>query len=106
MVETSRSVPHGIDEFEISGLTKRASHTVKVPAVAESPAHLECKLFKTMELPPRSDENYILIFGEVTGIYIADNIIQDGMVDFMSVGRLGYQDYSIINNKQRVVLKK
>lgn len=107
MVETSRAVPHGVDEFELAGLTKRPSRLVKPYGVGESPVHLECKLFKTIEIPSTDPESdYILILGEVIGIEIDDSIIQDGRVDFISVGRLGYQDYSVTASKQSVVLKK
>ena len=107
MVETSKPLPHGEDEFLHAGLSKRASRLVKPPAVAESPVSLECELYKTVELPPSGEEeNYVVIIGAVVGIYIDDKVIRDGMVDFASVGRLGYQDYSIIDKKLRVVPKK
>jgi flavin reductase (DIM6/NTAB) family NADH-FMN oxidoreductase RutF len=107
MAETGKAVPYGVDEFDLAGLTKRESKTVRVPAVAESPAHLECKLYKTVELPPVNDEeNYVVFIGEVTGIYIADDIIQDGRVDFISAGRLGYFDYSITDKKITVTPNK
>ncbi len=107
MVETSRDVPHGVDEFELAGLTKRPSRLVKPPGVAESPIHLECKYFKSIELPSTDPESdYVIILGEVVGIHIDETVIRDGLVDFVSVGRLGYKDYSITAGKQSVVLKK
>lgn len=106
MVETSRAVPHGVDEFELAGLEKRQARLIRPPAVALSPIHLECKLFKTVELGEISDEeSYVLIIGKVIGVYIDDAVIKDGLVDFTSVGRLGYQDYSITDNKLSVRLK-
>lgn len=106
MVETSRSVAADVDEFELAHLTKRNSSLVKPPAVAESPFHLECILYKTVPLPSTDpDSDYILILGEVIGIYINEQIIKEGIVDFISVGRLGYQDYSLIDKKVSLSLK-
>src|SRR5471032_473164 len=47
---TSASVPHGTDEFTISGLTKAPSRKVKVPRVGESAASFECKLTQLIQL--------------------------------------------------------
>tara|TARA_B100001113_G_scaffold303546_1_gene263499 strand:- start:81 stop:743 length:663 start_codon:yes stop_codon:yes gene_type:complete len=101
------SVPakHGTDEFKLSGLTARQGSYVKAPYVAESPAVLECELWKVLDLPHSSRTentgNYIVI-GHVIGIHIADNYIKDGLFDFKlaePLGRLGYMDYGIINSK-------
>ena len=49
---TSASVPYGVDEFPIGDLTAVPGRLVKAPRVKESPAALECKFWKTVELPP------------------------------------------------------
>ena len=49
---TSAAVPHGVDEFPIGDLTAAPSRLVKPPRVKESPAALECKHWKTVDLPP------------------------------------------------------
>tara|TARA_B100000700_G_scaffold88548_1_gene99769 strand:+ start:32 stop:694 length:663 start_codon:yes stop_codon:yes gene_type:complete len=101
------SVPakHGTDEFKLSGLTARQGSYVNAPYVAESPAVLECELWKVLDLPHSSRTentgNYIVI-GHVIGIHIDDNYIKDGLFDFKlaePLGRLGYMDYGIINSK-------
>ena len=101
------SVPakYGVDEFRLSGLTARQGNYVDAPCVAESPAVLECELWKVVDLPHSSRENnsgnYIVI-GHVIGIYIDDSYIKDGLFDFRlaePLGRLGYMDYGIINSK-------
>lgn len=101
------SVPakHGADEFKLSGLTARQGSYVNAPYVAESPAVLECELWKVLDLPHSSRTentgNYIVI-GHVIGIHIDDNYIKDGLFDFKlaePLGRLGYMDYGIINSK-------
>lgn len=99
---TSASVPYGVDEFPIGDLTAAPSHLVKPPRVKESPAALECKFWKTVELPPLhaggEPRNWV-VFGQVVGIYIADSYVKDGMVDtgaMRPIGRLGYMDYAVV----------
>jgi len=101
------SVPakYGVDEFELSGLTARQGNYVDAPCVAESPAVLECELWKVVDLPhsnrKNNSGNYIVI-GYVVGIYIDDSYIKNGLFDFRlaePLGRLGYMDYGIINSK-------
>jgi len=100
---TSAAVPHGVDEFPIAGLTATKSTMVAPPRVKESPAALECRHWKTIELPPGepggAPGNFAVI-GQVVGIYIDDEIISDGFVDqgrMMALSRLGYLDYSWVS---------
>jgi flavin reductase (DIM6/NTAB) family NADH-FMN oxidoreductase RutF len=102
MNATSASVPYGVDEFPIAGLTATASQLVKPPRVKESPAAFECKLWKTLELPglPGKPSTYTVVFGEVVGIYIDDRFVKDGLVETGSmrpIARLGYMDYGVLN---------
>ena len=42
-----------------------------------------------------------MVFGQVIGIHIDDSIISDGMIDmnvFKPIARLGYFDYSVVDN--------
>jgi flavin reductase (DIM6/NTAB) family NADH-FMN oxidoreductase RutF len=94
---TSAPAPHGVDEFEVAGLTKAPSRLVKPPRVAESPANLECVVTRVVELPtPDQDDPNTVVFGEVVGVHIADEAIVDGLVDvrlLRPIGRLGYREY-------------
>ena len=92
-----------IDEFKLSGLKVRKAKYVDAPCVADSPAVLECELWKVIDLPHsnRQDNsgNYIVI-GHVVGIYIDDCYITDGLFNTCMaepLGRLGYMDYGVIN---------
>ena len=99
---SSASVPAGVDEYPLAGLTAVASRFVKPPRVKESPAALECKHWKTIELPdvdPATGKGHYVVFGQVVGIYINDDFIHDGMVDIGAMkplARLGYMDYSVV----------
>lgn len=95
---SSAAAPNNVDEFELAGLEKEPSELVNAPRVKASPAHLECKYTQTVELlkPPDGDSSNLVIFGEVIGIHINDDILNDGMVDMEKadvIGRLGYMDY-------------
>jgi len=102
MNATSAMVARRVDEFELSGLTPVPSKLVKPPRVKESPVHLECTYLQTVALP--SDDAArpnLVVFGHVIGIHIDDHIISDGLIDmnaFKPIARLGYFDYSIVDN--------
>lgn len=102
MSVSSAPVPADVDEFPIAGLTATASHFVKPPRVKESPAALECRHWKTIELPdvvPGTDKGHWLVIGEVVGIYIDERFIVDGVVDtgaMQPIARMGYMDYAVV----------
>ena len=71
--------------------------------MAGSPAALECRLWKTIELPgdPRrpGQAGNTVIIGEVVGIYIDDGYIRDGRFDTAAarpIARMGYMDYAVV----------
>lgn len=94
---SSAPAPHGIDEFEVAGLTKAPSELVAPPRVAESPVHLECRLVKVVDLLADDPESpNLAVFGRVVGIHIEDDVIVDGRVDIdrlQPISRLGYNEY-------------
>ena len=95
---SSAPAPGGVDEFELAGLTKGSARVVRPPYVAESPVHFECVLTTTVELPtPDPADPNTVVFGEVVGIDIADEVIRDGRVDALRldpIARLGYDQYT------------
>jgi len=100
---TSVSAPHDTDEFEVAGLGKEPSELVAPPRVKASPAHLECRYNQTVELPRASETAAnLVVFGEVIGIHISDEILTEGRVDMAKadvVGRLGYMDYVRVSDR-------
>ena len=99
MNASSISVPYGIDEFALSGLTAKAGMLVDAPYVGEAHAVLECKatdIFSPKTLSGDVSDN-VIVFGEVVGIHIDESIIREGRLDMSlarPVGRMGYMDYS------------
>ena len=94
MNASSASLPHDIDEFAHAGLEKIQCETIDCARVSGAPAALECKLTKIIPLDGAAN---IAVFGEVTGVYMSDDCLVDGIFDvnkFTPVGRLGYHDYA------------
>jgi flavin reductase (DIM6/NTAB) family NADH-FMN oxidoreductase RutF len=100
MNATSAKLPAETDEMKHAGLTPAPSRLVKPPRVAESPVHLECRYWKTIELPTNDPkEPNASIFGEVIGIHICDDLIVNGRVDITlakPIARLGYSEYAVV----------
>ena len=99
---TSASVPRTVDEMREAGLDPAPCRLVKPPRVAATPANLECKYLETVSLPSEDPaEPNQAVFGQVIGIHIDESIITDGMIDmtkFKPIARLGYMDYTVVDN--------
>jgi flavin reductase (DIM6/NTAB) family NADH-FMN oxidoreductase RutF len=105
---TTSMVDHGVDEMKLAGLTPASSRYVKPPRVAESPIALECKYWKTIEMPieeGREKQQATVVFGRVVGIHVDDSIVKNGRIDtlaFKPVARLGYSEYTTTENVWRM----
>lgn len=101
MNASSAHVGRSEDEFDLVGLTKAPSVLVKPPRVAEAPINLECRTWKTIELPVLEPGIHnIMVIGEVVGVHIADEALKDGLIDSVAlrpIARLGYLDYSVVD---------
>jgi flavin reductase (DIM6/NTAB) family NADH-FMN oxidoreductase RutF len=102
MSRSAVDAPRGISEFAYAGLTPAASRLVAPPRVAEAPAALECKV--TEILRPKAldgrDAGVFVVTGEVVCVHIDDAMLTDGLFDAVKAGnvaRLGYMDYSMVN---------
>jgi flavin reductase (DIM6/NTAB) family NADH-FMN oxidoreductase RutF len=71
---TSTPAASDIDEFELAGLERAPSINVKPPRVAASPANLECRLLRIVEIEPEQpgDTSSNVVFGRVVGLHIRD----------------------------------
>ncbi|MCA0964859.1 flavin reductase family protein [Salipiger bermudensis] len=100
MNRSSAAVAPEVDEFALAGLTARACRSIDAPCVAESAVVIECILNRVVSLEPKSGLpcNTHIVFGEVTGIEIADHVLRDGRVRtdlIRPLSRLGYMDYAV-----------
>jgi len=92
-----------VDEFARAGLAKASCTNIAAPRVAASPATIECILYDTIALKPKSGlpSQTTLVLGEVVGIHIADDVLVDGRVayeTYQPLGRLGYMDYCAVSD--------
>ena len=97
MNATSGDYPHGVDEFQISGLTPVPSDLVKPPRVGESRFQMECKLHQIVEVSTRPHGG-TLILGEVVRFHIDEEIVADHLrIDpdkLRAIGRMGGAAYT------------
>jgi flavin reductase (DIM6/NTAB) family NADH-FMN oxidoreductase RutF len=92
----SGEYPHGVSEFEISGLTPVSSDLVKPPYVLESHVNMECKLVQTVEISTRP-RGGTLIIGEVVRFHIDEAIVDNFRIDpdkLRAIGRMGGNGYT------------
>ena len=105
MNSSSVPVEPKVDEFNLAGIKKQESNLVKSPFVSGCCAALECKLWKTIDIPGTDRSNLTgnySIIGEVVGIHINDEYIENGMFNTKKarpVARLGYMDYGVVGEE-------
>ncbi len=85
-----------VDEFTKAGIERAECDTIPCSRVANAPASLECKVTQMVTL--KGEANFMVI-GEVTGVHLRDDCVEDGVFDvlrYQPLTRLGYRDYSRI----------
>lgn len=101
MNASSVDAPRGLSEFDYAGLTPEPSRLVAPPRVKEAHAALECKvteIHQPIGLDGKKADRF-MVFGEVVGVYIADDALTDGLFDIVKAGtvsRLGYLDFASV----------
>lgn len=96
-----------VNEFELAGLTPKASSLVKPPRVADCPVAFECKLSQLIRLRGANgvEVDSWLVLGEVIGVHIAENLLIDGVYDTAAAHPVlrggGPADYFEIDVAQR-----
>jgi flavin reductase (DIM6/NTAB) family NADH-FMN oxidoreductase RutF len=100
MNATSAPFEAGVDEFAACGVAPAPCRLVRPPRVADAPAALECRVYRTVALPAGADgrDSHVVI-GEVVGIHLDDALIEDGRIDerrLAPLARLGYLNYATL----------
>lgn len=93
---TSGPWPRETDEFTKAEVSRAECTQIACSRVANAPANLECRMTQIIEL--EGETNY-LVLGEVVGVHLRDDCVQDGIFDILTyqpLTRLGYRDYSRI----------
>jgi len=100
MVECSTDYPHGVSEFEKTGLTEAPSTLVRPPRVLGAPVAYECKLHDMLHLGKNA-----WIMGDVVHIHVDPAVYVGGKggldhridllekIETRPVGRLGRANY-------------
>jgi flavin reductase (DIM6/NTAB) family NADH-FMN oxidoreductase RutF len=81
---SSINAPYGTDEFELAGLDKAPSVMVKPPRVAASPASMECRLLRIVDIEPTGpgETTSNVVFGRIVGVHLDERFIDaDGRFD-------------------------
>jgi flavin reductase (DIM6/NTAB) family NADH-FMN oxidoreductase RutF len=74
MAVASVDFPTGVSEFEKTGLTPIPSDLVKAYRVAESPAHMECKVKEIIPLGEKGGAGHLIIC-EVVRMHVAKEVL-------------------------------
>jgi len=80
----SGKYPHGIDEFEVSGLTPVPSRIVRPFRVKESPVQFECRLHKMIAFGD-GEGGCDAVFGEVVQVGVDESVMDGSRID---IGKL------------------
>lgn len=94
---TSAEVAPDVDEFSLSGLTPLASELVQPPRVAESHAHMECRLRETLRISNEAGAANTVIFGNVLRFHVDEAIVDSYKIDpekLRAIGRMGGTTYT------------
>jgi flavin reductase (DIM6/NTAB) family NADH-FMN oxidoreductase RutF len=100
--QSSFAYPADVDEMQQVGLAAAKCELVAVPRVADCPIAMECKYWKTIELPGQGGpSNNAIVLGEVVGIHIDDAVFVDGQIDIAKlrpIARMGYMDFAVVDS--------
>jgi flavin reductase (DIM6/NTAB) family NADH-FMN oxidoreductase RutF len=73
---SSKELPHGESEVELTGLSLAPSKKVKTPRLAESPLHMECVLRQVLSIGDKQ-LSANLVIGEVVLFHIDDRVLDE-----------------------------
>lgn len=85
---TAAEVPPDVDEFKLAGLTPLASEAVRAPRVAESPAHMECKLLQVI-YTNKQPGGGVIVLGEIVRFHVREDLIDDFRIDAAGLDAIG-----------------
>jgi flavin reductase (DIM6/NTAB) family NADH-FMN oxidoreductase RutF len=98
---TAAEVAPEVDEFTLSGLTPLASELVQPPRVAESHAHMECRLRQTLPISNEAGATNTIIFGDVLRFHVDEAILYGNGDSYKidpeklkAIGRMGGPTYA------------
>lgn len=105
---TAAEVPPHVDEFGLAGLTPLASEVVRAPRVAESPAHMECKLMQVI-YTSQSPGGGVIVLGEIVRFHVREDLVESFRVDpdgLDAVGRMAGNTWARTGDRFELVRPK
>jgi len=105
---TAIEFPSGESELPHAGLTVVPSRCVRVPAIAQSPIHIECRYRDMIKLAAEGKENY-WVMGDVVHVGIDDAVWDNGRIRYdvlKPLGRLGGSWYTRIGEQTLLSMKR
>jgi flavin reductase (DIM6/NTAB) family NADH-FMN oxidoreductase RutF len=106
---TSAEVAPEIDEFRLAGLTPLASELVQPPRVAESHAHMECRLRQTLPISNQTGAANTIIFGDVLRFHVDEAVIEGYKIApdrLKAIGRMGGTTYTRTHDRFDLIRPK
>lgn len=110
---TAAEVAPDVDEFSLSGLTPLASELVQPPRVAESHAHMECRLRQTLPISNEAGAVNTIVFGDVLRFHIDEAVLHDRKDAYKidpeklrAIGRMGGPTYTRTRDRFDLVRPK
>lgn len=97
MHQTSAEYPPGCSEIEALGLELLPGQWVRVPRIARSPVHIECRLHTKLALGPINT----LYIGQAVGFHLGKTVFDGRQVDTVKlnpVARLGGPYYAALGD--------
>ena len=78
---TSGDYPTAIDEFDAAGLSRMPCRAIRPPAVAGSPAVLECRAVEVRQLAALDGAriDVWMVIGQIVGVHVARVCLVDGL---------------------------
>lgn len=100
---SAMALPPQESEFDRAGITVKYADMAKVPMVAASPVHFECRYLPTQRLAGNSPVGTIdVVFAKVERIHIDESVFTaDGKLDvprIKPIARMGYYDYTVVTD--------
>jgi flavin reductase (DIM6/NTAB) family NADH-FMN oxidoreductase RutF len=100
---TSAKYEKSISEFDVTGLVSEYKNDCKAPFVKHAPMQLEMHFVEEYFIEVSKT---ILVIGEITGLYIADGLLEKDGFTNLSKGKIvainGLDGYTIPSLKQRL----
>lgn len=84
MAKTAVNLANGVSEAEFAAIETAASNRIQTPRIRNSPAALECELFRSIDL----GHGQSLVLGKVVGIHVNSDAVLDAGKCYIDTPRL------------------